>query len=165
MCALLAFREPLSVREWMARRAMGRRGTLLCLAVLFAVLFAGCSSDEADDLCFDLLPEYRAAMDEALVCDPAQQDPCGAGRPILVFSESTQAFTALCAPPCLGAVNPASTAKLDEILQRFEARGCKLRYCPCPPPEFMPPTCSASGETGTCWGYGPAPPHLPPSGW
>jgi hypothetical protein len=136
-------------------------------ALAFVLALGGCSTAQGpgQDRCLDLLPEYRIAMDEALVCDPTQVDVCAAGRPMLVFSDSAQEYVALCTTPCLEAVNPAHTSKLDEILARFEARGCQLRYCPCPLPDTMPPLCSGSGATGTCTGFGPAPVHLPPAGW
>lgn len=142
-------------------RAIPRRAYLACFA---AILLFGCRDQSSEDRCMDLIEEYRVAMASSLACDPTDSGSCGTGRPLVVCAAETQACTALCAAPCLAAVNPASTAALDEILGRFEARGCTLKACPCPTPAQIPTECVPSGDAGVCQGLGPPPPHLPPTG-
>jgi hypothetical protein len=120
-------------------------------ALAFVVVVASCSRPEsAPDPCLEIAREYQAAMPDAMICDPAQPDSCAAGRPLIVSAQNEDGSTTLeglCL--CEGAVNPARTAVLDIHLASFEAAGCELKPCWCPPPESMPATCL---ETGVCWG-------------
>jgi hypothetical protein len=131
------------------------------VSVIVSCAFAlGCSprgEAPGEDRCLAIVRDYQTAMVDAIVCDPAESGSCGAGRPLIVSRQGPDGqvtLEGLCMPPCYGAVNPARTATLDELLTQFEAQGCQLGPCPCPPPEWMPPACLESGE---CWGIGPAP--------
>lgn len=123
---------------------------------LIALVSCSPSDYESTEVrCLAITREYQAAMPDALLCDPTAADACGDGRPIIVSeleTDGTVKLEGLCMPPCLAAVNPTRTAKLDEILTRFYAQGCVLGPCWCPRPESMPPTCMPEG---TCWGLNP----------
>lgn len=124
------------------------------VVVFLTVGLAGCgrSGTSADDPCLAIVHEYAAAMPDALVCDPNAPDSCGAGRPLTVSEQAADGSITLrgvCMAPCLGAVDPQRTAGLDGILARFQAQGCSLVPCWCPPPQAMPATCTPAG---TCWG-------------
>lgn len=123
------------------------------LIAMILVALASCSSSESlEARCLAITRDYQAAMQDALICDPAVPDACGAGRPLTVSElepDGTVKLQGICMPPCLGAVNPARTAKLDELLTRFKAEGCALGPCWCPPLESMPATCLPDG---TCSG-------------
>jgi hypothetical protein len=125
----------------------------ICCALAFA---NACGpSDGGKDECLGLLGKYHLAMQDALVCDPAQPTSCDAGRPVTVslqLPDGSLKLEGICMAPCLVAVNPARTATLDELLTRYQEVGCGLEACWCPPPEAMPPTCLAEG---TCWGLRP----------
>lgn len=135
--------------------ALGLRRTA---AVLLAL--AACGASDGDDPCLAVVREYQREMPSALVCDPAV-DACTTGRPLIVSQaepDGTFTLEGLCAPlsddrQCLGAVNPARTARIDQLLATFERMGCAKRTCFCPSRETLPPRCAASGEwAGTCVG-------------
>lgn len=128
---------------------------LRLLVIPCAIGMASCSYSGDRDTCLAITREYQAAMPDALICDPGAADACGVGRPLIVSEQAADGavtLEGLCMPPCLAAVNPERTGRLDEILARFLAEGCKLGPCWCPRPESMPPTCMPGG---TCWGLGP----------
>lgn len=119
---------------------------------------AGCSppGEPDEDPCLAVAREYQAAMLDALVCDPAEPGSCAAGRPLIVSRQDldgTVTLEGLCSTElCAAAVNPARTAKLDELLARFAARGCRLGPCVCPPPGSLPARCQSEGKcTGVHW--------------
>jgi hypothetical protein len=120
------------------------------------VALAGCSPSDhesTESRCLTIAREYQAALADARLCDPAAANACAAGRPLTISemkSDGTVTLQGLCT--CLGAVNPARTTTLDEILARFYAQGCTLGFCWCPRPESMPATCITDG---TCWGLYP----------
>lgn len=141
------------------RRLRARGAQLVVAAALAACSWAGigCTPDAKHrEDCLTLAAEYRAAMDRAILCDPLLKDSCSVGRPLMLYQQhddGTVEFKGLCGPPCLGAVNAATTAELDAILGRFEAAACEVGNCWCPDPLTMPPTCLDSGQ---CWGFAPA---------
>jgi hypothetical protein len=126
-------------------------------ALAFIVVLAGCSrTGGATDPCVGIAREYQAAMPDAMICDPSQPNPCAAGRPMVVSvqgEDGTITLEGLCL--CEGAVNPARTATVDALLARFGAAGCQLQPCWCPPPEWMPATCSETGVCRGVWSLGP----------
>jgi hypothetical protein len=130
---------------------MRDRFASICCALAVAI---ACGPSHTDE-CLALAGEYHLAMQDALVCDPAQPASCDAGRPVTVslqLPDGSLKLEGICMSPCLAAVNPARTAILDELLTRYQETGCALAPCWCPPPESMPPSCLAEG---TCWGLRP----------
>jgi hypothetical protein len=98
---------------------------------MLALGFAGCGWTDEDD-CTTIAAEYAAALPQARVCDPLAPDPCGAARPVPVYEQSGSG------PPTLDGlcqargnnVNPARTAPLDGILDRYAAASCPILRCP-----------------------------------
>jgi hypothetical protein len=66
--------------------------------------------------CAAIQDAYASALKQAQVCDPALRDSCAATRP----------GTPQDVCKCQVAVNPARTAQLDELLERFRSQGCPL---------------------------------------
>ena len=136
--------------------------------LLMGVLaLAGCNSTPTSlatqsshpTACLDISREYAAALPDAVICDPAVTDSCSAQRPLEVYLQLDShdlVLEGLCQCPAGGPVhvNPARTARLDQLLARFSSEGCELRYCPCPSPPRPgdpPPSCrSTAAGSGTC---------------
>lgn len=128
---------------------------LSVVAVVSAVLACRASDDAKGD-CIAIAREYQAAMPDALVCDATETGSCSAGRPVIVSQQNddgTVTLEGLCL--CQHAVNPALTATVDAILGRYEAAGCELLPCWCPPPERMPPSCLENGVCSGIWSLAP----------
>ncbi len=101
--------------------------------------------------CTDIAKEYATAWKEAVLCDPAAADACGAQRPIVTYEATSDAdakIEGLCDVANGGYVSPSRTAALDDILARYDAAGCSLGVCPGPAP-----------YTPTCVDDGTEPPH------
>jgi hypothetical protein len=102
--------------------------------------------------CLSIAADYAAVVSDASLCDPVVADPCGAQRPIPVYEAPTvgpATLEGLCRIDGGGFVNPTRTARLDEILTRYEGAGCQIFFCPGPPPHT--PHCTDNGSgTFTC---------------
>jgi hypothetical protein len=96
-----------------------------------AAIAIGCSSGQSDN-CSALVQQYYQEKDDALVCDPTSPDPCGGQFPVVVVlqqPDGTLVPQAL-ASDCTHATNPARSAKLQDILQRFQSQGCTTMNTP-----------------------------------
>src|SRR5438132_13080109 len=79
--------------------------------------------------------KYSAALQQAVVCDPTQQNPCGVKRPLPVVEGSPPTPpTSLCWVDNVGYVTIAGAAQLDPIIAEYTAAGCPLPVCPGPAP-------------------------------
>lgn len=135
-----------------------------------AIAVLGCGSDSSDrapsgqqqttaQLCAAIAVHYRAALDRAVVCDPAATGACIAGGPsfdtaVPVPASGPSGMTdALCFCPPGPAVTPAGKATLDPIIGRYKAAGCSIA-CPCPtqaPGTVIVPVCTPSAAgAGQC---------------
>lgn len=106
------------------------------------ILLAGCDRDRS---CLEIVKDYQGAMPDAMVCEVGRDASCGAGRPFIVSGvreDGSVELEGICEEPCLGAVNPARTARVDDLLAEFDKAGCKRAYCWCPNPVSMPASCA-----------------------
>ena len=122
------------------------------LAIVLASAWIPLGGCRAKADCVSIAAEYVAAVAEAHICDPGASDPCGSQRPIPVYEAPTVGPTTLqglCQISSGGFVNPARTARVDEILARYSAAGCQISVCPGLPPHM--PQCTDRGSgTFTC---------------
>ncbi|MCA1825763.1 MAG: hypothetical protein ABR567_20735 [Myxococcales bacterium] len=107
--------------------------------------------------CGNLGAEYRAALLDALACDPAAADACTAWRPLSVAavpnggSAADARITGICWVAYVGYVSPERAASLDAIIQRYKTAGCTVGYCPGPSPHETRCEKNAAGRY-TCGG-------------
>jgi hypothetical protein len=138
-----------------------------CILFAGASLLASCGSTHDDSVtqssraavCLDIARQYAAALSDAVICDPTVTNSCSAQRPFEVYLQTDShelVLQGLCQCPAGGPVhvNPARTARLDELLSRFASEGCVMGNCPCPSPlrpGDPPPSCHpTTSGTGTC---------------
>lgn len=93
--------------------------------------YVASDSTPTGNACVDLAIEYAAALPDALKCD-STEDSCGAERPAVIRLADGTSVTITGLSHCLIPVNPAHTAELDRVLERFGAAGCELGKTPCP---------------------------------
>jgi hypothetical protein len=136
----------------MARPFSGQTGHIIASAMGAAamILSGGCGGSQRS--CLEIARDYQAMLPAALVCEVDVAASCGAGRPLVVSEQEPDGslkLEGLCDAPCLGAVNPARTARLDELLEEHAEATCKRIACWCPDSVTMPASCTPDA---TCYG-------------
>jgi hypothetical protein len=112
--------------------AFGKLSCLLAATALAAV--AGCGSAS----CLSIAKAYADEVPNALMCDPGAANACAAQRPTVVYEQSGQKLTLEGLGTCAHAMNPARTARLDQILAQYNSEGCQLLATPvCPAPSNL----------------------------
>jgi hypothetical protein len=94
--------------------------------------------------CNAIQAAYATAIRQAQICDPAVPDSCSATRP--------WAPQDVCR--CKVAVNPSSTAQLDQLLAQFQSQACPVAQMVCNRVCVAPAhSCAAgAGPSPTCTG-------------
>ena len=113
-----------------------RTGGALLTLVLGALL--GCGGSSSGSKCADLETAYATALSEARTCDPAARDGCRATRP--------DALDDVCR--CQVAVDPASVAPLDQLLDEFQSDECAFAESVCNRLCALPAERCAPSSTG-----------------
>jgi hypothetical protein len=124
-----------------ANRAPSLAFAILALAIAVGGRASGgenLATPAASTECEAARSAYTSAIAQALTCDPAKSDSCSASRPA--------ALEDVCR--CVIAVNPAATARLDELAAEYQSKGCVnpgicRRLC-------KQPAASCSGVPATC---------------
>jgi hypothetical protein len=83
--------------------------------------------------CGAIAVDYRAALVDALACDPSTPDACTEWRPLTVATGSSTAdarINGLCFTSGVGYVTPQHTQPLDAIIARYKDAGCAVSHCP-----------------------------------
>jgi hypothetical protein len=91
--------------------------------------------------CPAIAAEYAKALAEARSCDPARSSSCSDLRISLASSLEADRFCG-----CRVRVDGRRTARLDEILARFNLEGCRFAVCSCP--EDPGPACQPLAAGG-----------------
>jgi hypothetical protein len=135
------------------------------LPIGFSAIVAACGGGSVAELpslaatvgtadCGAIVAEYSTALLDAMRCDPAASDACGAQYPLAVKGCDEMmscSFESLCWTAYVGYVNPARTARLDELIRSYTAAGCAIGACPGPPPHVTRCMQDAAGAF-TCGG-------------
>ena len=85
--------------------------------------------------CGAIAVDYRAALIDALACDPATPGTCTEWRPITMATGSSTAdarIDGLCFTGGVGYVTAQHAGPLDAIIARYKSAGCTVGFCPGP---------------------------------
>ena len=106
---------------------------------------SGAAAKDSGTTCSRIADAYWTALIAAMVCTPAQPDPCTAQRPILVIGPDAQGVVqhGLCWTAYVGFVDERNTGPLDALLGDFADAGCSVGVCPGPGPH--PTSCQSTG--------------------